>query len=102
MQEEEDRLREEEEQKEREKAEKQRKLDEQAARQAQRMKEIEERQAVRPPKLCIMTCMVFQAAQHLCHVQPQDGLHEGLLLFLGNCMVAICHSAACSTTKVFR
>lgn len=46
-QEEEDRLREEEEQKVREEAERQRKLDEQAARQAQRLREIEERQAVR-------------------------------------------------------
>ena len=47
VQEEEDRLREEEEQKVREEAERQRKLDEQAARQAQRLREIEERQAVR-------------------------------------------------------
>ena len=47
LQEEEERLREEEEQRVREEAERQRKLDEQAARQAQRLKEIEERQAVR-------------------------------------------------------
>ena len=45
-QEEEDRAREEEEQRIREEAERQRKLDEQAQRQAQRLREIEERQAV--------------------------------------------------------
>ncbi len=65
VQEEEDRLREAEEQQVREEAEKQRRLEEQAAKQAQRMKEIEERQAVRD-------CTTFSLPCRSCPSRTRD------------------------------